>query len=362
MKRFFFCLFTFVATNALFAYAKALAAPAYKLYTANNRSFQYTGRIDFSDPMKPKFWSSGVYVRMRFKGKGAEVIVNDQMLYGNSHNYIDITIDDQKPYRIQTTDITDNIKIGGDLDNKPHTVTICKDTEAGIGYLEFVGLKCEKLLDPPPRPKHKMEFIGTSITAGADMDRSLYPCNFGEWYGHHNANLSYGALTAKALDADFMITAISGIGLTNSCCSIPTMLKAFDKINTRTDSLQWNFSTYQPDVVSICLGESDGAVAADSAKFCGDYVNLIGVIRRYYPKADIVCLSIPTSDVRMNGSFKRYMVGISDYMNAHGDTKVYPFSIAKAYTSGCNDHPDMGDHALIANELTEYIRKIKKWK
>lgn len=354
-------LFVLMVIGAFFISAEG-KAPALKLFTANNKLFQYTGRIDFSDPIKPRFWSSGVYVKMRFKGKGAEVVVNDQMLYGNSHNYIDITIDDQKPYRVQTTDVTDNFKIGGGLEDKPHTVTICKDTEAGIGYMEFVGIKCEKLLELPPRPKHKIEFIGTSITCGADMDRSLYPCNFGEWYGHHNANMSYGGITARSLGADFMITAISGIGLTNSCCKIPTMAEAFDKINTRTDSLQWNFSTYQPDVVSICLGESDGPTAQDSVAFCGAYVTFIGDIRRYYPKSTIVCLNIPTSDIKMNGAFKRYIVGISDYMNAHGDTKVYPFSISKAYTSGCNNHPDMGDHALIATELTEYIRQVMKWK
>lgn len=357
MKKFLFLLFVLTGLINSFIWA----APALKLYTANNKLFQYTGRIDFSNPVKPRFWSSGVYIKMRFKGKDCEIIVNDQMMYGNSHNYIDITVDDKKPYRVQTTDLTDNFKITG-LDDKAHTVTICKDTEAGIGYLEFVGIKCEKLLEPPARPKRKMEFIGTSITCGADLDRSLYPCNFGEWYAHHNANQSYGAVTARTLGADFQITAISGIGLTNSCCQIPVMTEAFDKMNTRTDSLQWNFSAYQPDVVSICLGESDGAMALDSAKFCGTYVTFVSDVRRYYPKAAIVCLNIPTGDLRLNGTLKRYMVGISDYMNARGDTKVYPYTISKIYTSGCNNHPDMGDHAMIAAELSDYIKFIMKWK
>jgi hypothetical protein len=362
MKKIFFCLIILAGYNMLPVSAKATEPPALKLFSANNPYFQYTGRIDFSNPVKPRFWSSGVYITARFKGKSCEVVVNDEMLYGNSHNYIEIAIDDKKPYRVQTTDFTDNIKVGGDLDDKPHTIVICKDTEAGIGYLEFVGLKCEKLLPPPEKRKHKMEFIGTSITCGADMDRSLYPCNFGEWYGHHNAYMSYGAVTARNLNADWQITAISGIGLTNSCCKIPTMPDAFDKVNTRTDSLQWNFSVFQPDVVTICLGESDGPAALDSVKFCGAYVTFIGDLRRYYPKASIVCLNIPTGDIRLNGVLKRYMAGISDYMVAHGDTKVYPYSISKIYTSGCNNHPDMGDHDLIATELTEYIRKIEKWK
>lgn len=362
MKKHLFCLLILICTGYFSAAAKAPSSPALKLYTANNKYIQYNGRIDYSDQLKPRFWSSGVYIKMRFKGKGCEIIVNDEMLYGTSHNYINIAVDDQKPYRVQTTDLTDNFKIGGDLSDKPHIITICKDTEAGIGYLEFVGIKCEKLLPMPPRSKRKIEFIGTTITCGADMDRSLYPCNFGEWYGHHNAYMSYGALTARNLDAEWQITAISGIGLTNSCCNIPVMPEAFDKISMRTDSLQWNFSSFQPDVVSICLGESDGAMALDSTAFCGAYVNFISDLRRYYPRSEIICLNIPTGDIRLNNALKRYIVGISDYMEANGDKKVHPFSITKTYTSGCNNHPDMGDHSLIATELTEYIRKLKKWK
>ena len=362
MKKIIFFLFVFISYMPNLVIAKTVVPPNYKLFTANNKLLQYTGRIDFSNPFKPKFWSSGVYVKARFKGKGCIIVVNDQMQYGTWHNYIDVIVDDQKPYRVQTTDLTDDIKIGGDLEDKSHTVTICKDTEAGIGYLEFVGIKCEKLLDLPVRPKRKIEFIGTSITCGADMDRTTYPCNFGDWYSHHNAYMSYGPVAARELNAEWMVTAISGIGLTNSCCSIPTMPVAFNKVNTRKDSLEWNFSTYQPDVVSICLGESDGAMALDSVKFCGTYVTFIQDVRRYYPKAAIVCLNIPTSDIRMNGYMKRYMTGISDYMNTHGDSKVYPFSISKVYTAGCNNHPDMGDHALIAAELADYIRFVEKWK
>ena len=360
MKKIFFCLLFFISANIRFVSADTLVAPV-KFFAANNPFIEYTGRIDFSDPLKPKFWSSGVYVKFRFKGTGCEITVNDEMLYGNSHNYIEIVVDDQKPYRLQTTELIDKFKIGGQLANDEHTITICKDTEAGIGYLEFVGVKCEKLLKPLHRPKHKMEFIGTSITCAADMDRSLYPCNFGDWYAHHNAYMSYGALTARALKSDWQIAAISGIGLTNSCCKIPVMPEAYDKVNMRNDSLRWNFNTYQADLVSICLGESDGIAAQDSASFCAAYVAFIGDVRRYYPKANIICLSIPTTDTRMNGSFKKYMVGIADYMKAHGDNKVYPFTVSKIYAAGCNNHPDLGDHQLIADELVDFIQKTFKW-
>src|SRR5947207_14511557 len=57
-----------------------------KLYRANHPYFQYIGRIDFSDPAKPKFWSSGVYIRTSFRRNYCQVILNDEVLYGSFHN------------------------------------------------------------------------------------------------------------------------------------------------------------------------------------------------------------------------------------------------------------------------------------
>ncbi|HWA05371.1 MAG TPA: hypothetical protein VG961_02405, partial [Ignavibacteria bacterium] len=34
----------------------------YSLFSAKDTRIQYTGRIDFSDPSLPRFWSPGVYI------------------------------------------------------------------------------------------------------------------------------------------------------------------------------------------------------------------------------------------------------------------------------------------------------------
>ena len=72
-------------------------------YRADNPYFQYTGRIDFSDPAQPKFWSSGVYIKAKFKGDYCEVLLNDEVLNNSYHNYIEIVIDEDKAVRLQTT-------------------------------------------------------------------------------------------------------------------------------------------------------------------------------------------------------------------------------------------------------------------
>src|SRR6185295_11759517 len=108
-------------------------------FEADHPYIQYTGRIDFSNPKRPRFWQPGVYITAKFTGASCTFVVNDEILWGNSHNYIDVIVDGKRT-RIQTTGKTDTIVAAVALNEGPHTLVICKDTEAGIGYLEFVGL------------------------------------------------------------------------------------------------------------------------------------------------------------------------------------------------------------------------------
>src|SRR5438132_1287901 len=123
-----------------------------KFFPADHPAFQYTGRIDFSNPKLPRFWQPGVYIVTQFEGSSCSIILNDEVLWGNSHNYVDIIVDDNNGFRYKMTGKTDTILAAKDLENKTHRILICKDTEAGIGYLEFVGLICNAVKPPEPKP------------------------------------------------------------------------------------------------------------------------------------------------------------------------------------------------------------------
>jgi hypothetical protein len=90
------------------------------LFEADNPLFQYVGRIDFSDTKKPRFWSPGVYIKAKFKGPSCTLLINDQELWGQNHNYLEIVIDD-KPVRIQTKGKINEIIIADSLANTTHT-------------------------------------------------------------------------------------------------------------------------------------------------------------------------------------------------------------------------------------------------
>lgn len=354
MRPLFSCLLILICFGA--ATAKTIEPT---LYTADNANFQYVGRIDFSNKLKPRFWSPGVYIRARFKGPECHVLINDEVMWGKSHNYIEIVVDDKPGYRIKLTGKENDIKVDGITTDGVHVLTICKDTESGIGYLDFVGLKCEKLLPPPAQPKHKIEYIGDSITAGAGMDESQLPCGKGEWYEQHNAYMSYGPATSRKLNAEWQLTAVAGIGMIHSCCDMGILMpQVFDKMNLRQDTLAYNFN-YKPDVVTICLGQNDGI--QDSVKFCSAYVDFVHSVRKHYPSATIILCSSPMADAKLVALLKSYLAGIADQVNKEGDKNLHVFYFSKQYSHGCGGHPDLAEHQLMATELAAEIKYDMGW-
>jgi hypothetical protein len=340
-----------------------LAKPAHtgkvKFFGADNSHISYVGRIDFSNPLKPKFWSPGVYIQARFKGASLEIAFNDEQADANNYNYLEIVIDDQKPFRIKANAKSNRVVVASNLSPGVHKVTICKDTESGMGYIEFLGFSCDKLLSVK-KPKHKIEFIGDSITCGSGIDLSTSDCAKGKWFDEHNAYMSYGPITARQLNAQWQLTSVSGIGLIHSCCDMDIVMpQVFDKVMLRNDTLQWDFNKYIPDVVTICLGQNDGK--QDSTIFCSAYVDFIHHIRAVYPDADIICLSSPMAGRELRPMLKKYITSVQQYMNDHGDSKVYDYIFPRSYNDGCGGHPGMAQHQLIADQLTAYIKGLEKW-
>lgn len=330
-----------------------------QFFAADHKNIQYTGRIDFSDTKKPRFWASGVYIQAKFKGTFCEILINDQE-QDNMHNYLMVAIDNNTPFKIKTTSASNTLTVAEGLAPGEHTITVCKNTESLVGYLEFIGFRCEGLVNMPPKPRRKMEFIGDSITSGNESDLSDFPCDSGEWYDQQNSFYSYGPLVARALNAQWHVTSESGIGLIHSCCKKEyVMPQVFDNVNLTDDSINWDFNLYQPDVVTICLGQNDGI--QDSVKFAAGYVDFIKAIRSHYPKAQIFCLTSPMANDELRGALKNYLTGVVNYVNKKGDKKVDKFFFSRGFNNGCGGHPDLSDHLTIAQELTGFIKEKMRW-
>jgi len=339
---------------------RAGAQVSLKFYPADHSSIQYMGRIDFSNPKLPRFWQPGVTISFCFKGTDAEIILNDEQLWGSNQNYLELVVDGNA-VRLQTKGKRDTLSVKPYLKaGNVHEVVLCKNTEANIGYLELAGIRCDQLLKPVKQPTRKIECIGNSITCGASSDLSGIPCGKGKWQDQHNAWLSYGAVTARTLNAQVHLSSVSGIGLMHSCCNLDIVMpRVFDKISMRNDTITWDFNRYQPDIVTICLGQNDGV--QDSAAFCTNYVNFLKKVRGDYPKAKLLLLSSPMADNRLRAFLRSSLQSVIKTLQESGDQKVQMHVFEKSYTGGCDYHPSVAEHALIADELSEVIRKWMKW-
>lgn len=328
-------------------------------FEADHSYIQYTGRIDFNNPKLPRFWQPGVYITIKFKGTGCAFIVNDEELWGKNHNYLELIVDG-KAARLQTKAARDTIKVRG-LTEAVHTVILCKNTEANIGYLELAGVLISgQFLKPTPKSLRKIEFIGNSITCGASSDMSAIPCGKGVWQDQHNAYFSYGAITARTLNAQYHLSAVSGIGLMHSCCNMDVIMpQVFDKVSMRNDTIQWDFTKYQPDIVTVCLGQNDGI--QDSTLFSSNYISFIQKLRSYYPNAIIICLSSPMADESLRSFMKKTLTAIVKKINDGGDKKIDSYFFSKQYYKGCDYHPSLAEHKEIAKELVSFIREKLKW-
>lgn len=327
---------------------------------ADNPKIQYMGRVDFANPLKPRLYAAAATINVKFKGTYCQIILNDEQVYGSYNNYLHIIVDGMQEIRIQTTGKANTIDVVKDLSEGEHTLTISKATEAAIGYIEFIGLRCDELLDPDPLPERRIEFIGNSITSGSGIDDSLVACDAGEWYDQHNGYLAYGPQTARLLNAQWMLSSESGIGLIHSCCDkTNTMPDIYPNVNLSVSGNDWDFSKYQADVVSICLGQNDGV--QDSVVFCSAYVDFIAAIRSKYPNANIICINSPMADDNLYALQVNYLTGVVNQVNANGDSKVHKHFVKHNLNSGCSWHPNMDQHTAIASELAEYLKDLMNW-
>lgn len=228
-----------------------------------------------------------------------------------------------------------------------------------------MGLRCEDLASKPTLPTHKIECIGNSITCGTGSDQSSFICNTGDWYDQHNAYYSYGARTARNLNAQWHLSSVSGIGLIHNCCTDTVQMPhVFDKLNLQLTGSTWDFTQYIPDVLTICLGQNDGTIAdADTSKFFGTFVTFLQAIRTNYPNTQIILITSPMASGSLLANMIRNNAAVVRRMKLLGDLKVssFAFSTTRGWNGGCNSHPTIAQHEELATLLSAHIKTVMGW-
>ena len=179
-------------------------------YSPENKLFTYYGRFEILQDNSVALISSASLVEFIVEGNSLNIKLKSA---NNTHNYIAISINEQyqKRYKINSDSIT-NISIYLSK-NQQNKIQIFKATEAASGAVIFHGVEAQKVISVPKKKKRTIEFIGDSVTCGAAADPSYVPCGEGEYLDQHNAYLAYGPRIAKALNVNFMLSSVSGIGI-----------------------------------------------------------------------------------------------------------------------------------------------------
>lgn len=327
------------------------------------------GRSELAPDQSLELISSAAHFGFSFVGKTCTIYTS--LPSWLDHNYLQYEQDGIYQKKIKISKKVHSVTITAPDDGK-HTVWIYKATEAATGAIFIQKIEGKNLHSISNLSVSLIEFIGNSITCGAASDVSEMPCGVGEYQDYTNAYMAYGPQVARALNTNFILSCVSGIGIYRTWNKEePSMPQVYEKTNFQvSDSPLWNFSLYKPKIVSIALGTNDlsdgdgknSRALFDSSRFVNAYFSFVKMIHSKYSGAQIVLLSSPMINGNKKTKLENCLTVVKTNMDALHLLKkpiaVYFFKPMQA--RGCSGHPSAEDHAILAKELVPFFRKLLK--
>lgn len=346
-------------------------------FKAKHPELRYAGRVDLSNPALPVLIGSASSVEIGFLGDSVEVYLQ-KLNPAGAHNYVSLELDGKYLERIRLEkDTMERFTIDVPVNSKEkHILKIYKATEAQNGHVAFGGVRVRELQDLPARPGKTIEFIGNSITCGMGVDYEAIPCDSGVWYDQHNAYLAYGPRVARELEAQYMVSCVSGIGMYRNWNSNPeeepVMPDVYPNRYLDTDAAKaWDFSSFQPALVSIALGtndfsDGDGTKERqpfDSAAYVGKYIDFVKTLYSKYPDTQVTLLTSPMVSGAKGTTFLNSLKAVQEYFQeARPDKKpIAVFEFDALSPHGCGYHPDKEDQRLMAEQLIPFYKEVMGW-
>lgn len=340
----------------LFAMFLQCGAESTQLVRADDKSISYTGRFDFSDRAKPRFMYSGCAISAGFTGTSIAIKLKDDSL----RNWFNVRIDDQL-FKFESADSSGIYQLASNLSDKAHRITITRRTESHGGNTTFEGFIVDsgKTLYPLPELTRTIEFIGNSLTCGYGNEGKSREEHFK--YETQNADLVYGALVARKLNANYVAICRSGIGMVQSYDGNKDFVQPelYDEV-VAGSNYQWDYAGNQPDVVVIELGANDLVKPLDSALFVNTYIAFVEQLRSQYTDADIICAAGPNLPADRSMALQSYVRSVQAHF-AKTDKKVHYLDFGTIDANGSDWHQNLKEHQQMADALLPFIKKLKKW-
>ena len=375
MKKLFFTLV--LALSAITASAIVTVPIRGTVISPADPHIQYAGRISFANPERPTWNFPGIQIMAAFEGTSLRMMAKPQS------GYFMAQIDQAEPFKVAFRGERDSVvTLATALPEGRHLVRLMYVIEGYEFFPEFWGFVLDKgrrLVEAPPFPDRKIEFIGNSITCGYGNEGLDKFEHFD--YATENHYYSYASIAARNLEAQHWVVARSGIGAyrnydgpktgnPESCMPVQYEYTGYawkPELRQETSFLseKWEFSRYQPDVVCINLGTNDLSTNNyDLNLLKQGYKKLLKMVRQHNPMAKIVFL---TGSMLYNQELQetcQLLDEVTAEAQAAGDKEVYRFDIPHIDGEvflGNDWHPNIYQDEKMANELTAYLRKLMNW-
>lgn len=325
---------------------------------------------------------SGSGAEFEFTGKNLDIIVEaDKVISsGARDNYsrIAILVDGE---RVVDDMLNDTIKkyspIQGDAE-VTKTVQIIKLSETAMSCFGILPIPLEEgaSIKPAAPKNHKIEFIGDSITCGYGVDDEDPTHTFST--STEDVTKAYAYKTAQSLGADYSMFSISGWGVYSGWSGdgkrhdqqlIPPYYEktgfSYGAMgDVEAQSVDWDFSRYQPELVVINLGTNDDSYCKSDeekrADYVSAYVDFLKTVRRDNPDAKILC----TLGIMGDNLYPCVEKAVSDYSAETGDTNISAFHFEPQRSEDglvADYHPTEVTHTKAADALTAEIKRVMGW-
>ncbi len=197
--------FTVLISFLLFASLQVFSQLA---FPANDPNISTMGRTHENASGDIEFDWPGVTIETIFTGTSCTIKMDD-----TKENFYNVFIDEM-PVKVVSVSGNTELRLANNLAAGDHTIKITKRTEGNQGLATFKGFILDNgaaLKKPDADYKHKIEFIGNSITCGYGSEGKNKEEKF--MPETENNYKSYAPITARAFNSEYHIVAHSGQGV-----------------------------------------------------------------------------------------------------------------------------------------------------